>query len=560
MKRNLLFWIGLLFSVMQLQAQVITYTTTTTPVTCQGGNDGSATITSISGGVYFNTSTKGLLISEIYADPTGVDSAYEFVELVVTRFIDFSATPYTVIVCNNNIATTSGWVEGVNKTYAFLINSGTVNAGDVVYVGGSTMIPQTNRIRFINVVTTTGDGGIGNAATGGVIGNGGANCDGVAVFNLPIASIDSSTVPIDAVFFGSGTNSAVVLAGAQGYQLPNNDYYSGGKLLTASYIAPDPPTSYLIKASFGIYNVATNTFTTPRTWIATPNANFTNLATSLLIDALYNVSWSNSVTSVYNPNLTAGLYSFTIFDQIANMAAGSVNVADGQIINLNATATDALACVGDTIGLSAQNADVYSWTNGGTLANTQIIASADSLMIVLGTDTITGCSSSDSVFIDVNAYPVVVFSMTNDTICNNGGNISLSGTPVGGTYVGTGVTGSTLDPLALSGTNNITYTYTDGNGCSDNDIANYLVINCLGLEDLPQKTVNIYPNPANEFIWVSTDQMDMHYSIMDLSGKVVAKGNLNNEKKVDVQGLTTGIYILTLQNNTFSKQIKLIKR
>src|SRR5688500_2755545 len=91
MKTRLLFIFSLALSI-GLQAQ-ITYTTSTTPVTCFGGNDGSATITSISGGIPFNNSTKGLLISEILTDTSGSDSPFEFVELVATRFIDFSATP-----------------------------------------------------------------------------------------------------------------------------------------------------------------------------------------------------------------------------------------------------------------------------------------------------------------------------------------------------------------------------------------------------------------------------------------------------------------------------------
>ena len=45
--------------------------------------------------------------------------------------------------------------------------------------------------------------GIGNiSATSGVLGNGGANADGIAVFDVPVNSITSSTVPVDAVFFG----------------------------------------------------------------------------------------------------------------------------------------------------------------------------------------------------------------------------------------------------------------------------------------------------------------------------------------------------------------------
>jgi hypothetical protein len=134
----------------------------------------------------------GLLISEILANPAGTDSPFEFVELVATRTINFASTPYSVVVCNNGAATTAGWVAGGNLSYGFQINTGTVNAGDVVYVGGSSMVATGTILRAINTGTTIGDG-FGNFNTGGVVGNGGGNADGVAVFDLPIASITNAS-------------------------------------------------------------------------------------------------------------------------------------------------------------------------------------------------------------------------------------------------------------------------------------------------------------------------------------------------------------------------------
>jgi len=65
----------------------------------------------------------------------------------------------------------------------------------VVYVGGNCMIPNVNLIRTINVKYVNGDGGIGLPNASGVFGNGGSNADAVAVFKLPVAAINSLTVP-----------------------------------------------------------------------------------------------------------------------------------------------------------------------------------------------------------------------------------------------------------------------------------------------------------------------------------------------------------------------------
>lgn len=201
-------------------------------------------------------------------NPAGTDSPFEYVELIATQTIDFSVTPYAVVFSNNGTAIASGWIAGGTLTYGFSITTGTVNAGDVVYVGGSSMIPTGTKLRTINTGTTAGDR-FGSVNSGGVLGNGGTNADAVAVFNININAITNSTVPIDALFFGTGIGSAVVSGGTAGYQLPVNDKYSGGKLQTTSFfVAGDPANDEIIKAT-GTFDVTTNTFTVTRTFTKT---------------------------------------------------------------------------------------------------------------------------------------------------------------------------------------------------------------------------------------------------------------------------------------------------
>lgn len=206
----------------------------------------------------------GLVISEILANPAGTDSCKEYVELIATQNISFSLTPYTVIVNNNGNATSSGWVSGGALSYAFSITGGTVAAGSVVYVGGSCMTPTTQQLRVINVKNIAGDGGLGTANSAGVFGNGGSNADGVAVFNMPVGTITSSSVPVDAVFYGTSVGNASVTGGTDGYQLPLNDLYTGGKFGTGTFFAPDPASDVII-TMIGEYNLGTNSWSIPRT-------------------------------------------------------------------------------------------------------------------------------------------------------------------------------------------------------------------------------------------------------------------------------------------------------
>lgn len=205
----------------------------------------------------------GLIISEFSANPPSTDSPYEYIEFRATKFIDFSVTPYCVVVCNNGNATAAGWIAGGTLSYGFSITTGTVNPGDVVYVGGTLMAPTMGaKLRMINTGTTAGDG-FGTAASGGIVGNGGSNADGIAVFATNIASLTNSTVPVDAVFYGTAIGSATVAGG--GYELPVNDLYSGGKLSGTSFVGPDPGSGINVIAN-GMFDTLTNTYVTNRTW------------------------------------------------------------------------------------------------------------------------------------------------------------------------------------------------------------------------------------------------------------------------------------------------------
>ncbi|MGL4598016.1 MAG: choice-of-anchor I family protein, partial [Bacteroidia bacterium] len=213
-------------------------------------------------------------------NPAGTDSPFEFAEFVATRSINFATTPYTVVVCNNGAANSQGWVAGGTLSYAFEINTGTVNQGDVVYVGGSSMAATGTILRAISTGTTAGDG-FGTAATGGVFGNGGTNADGIAVFASPVASLTNASVPIDALFFGTATGTAVVNAGADGYQLPFNDVYAGGKLQATSFLAPDPASAQTLVAT-GTFNPTVGAFTTTRGWVL---GTFSNNASTVAISS-----------------------------------------------------------------------------------------------------------------------------------------------------------------------------------------------------------------------------------------------------------------------------------
>jgi hypothetical protein len=116
---------------------------------------------------------------------------------------------------------------------------------------------------------------------------------------------------------------------------------------------------------------------------------------------------------------------------------------------------------------------------GGSYSGTGVSGSDFDPMA--GTQTITytftdanGCVDAASTTITVNAAPTVTQSAIS-AVCSNDGAVALTGgSPAGGTYSGTGVTGTNFDPA--SGTQTITYTFMDANGCMD-DASTTIMVN-----------------------------------------------------------------------------------
>jgi uncharacterized protein (TIGR02145 family) len=103
----------------------------------------------------------------------------------------------------------------------------------------------------------------------------------------------------------------------------------------------------------------------------------------------------------------------------------------------------------------------------------------DPIAMGAGTYTVTyrytaptsSCTSQDSKPLVVNPLPVVSLAPLTNICVNAPSFVFTGGTPAGGTYSGTGVSGGIFDPaISGAGTFNVTYTYTDANSCSNEAI------------------------------------------------------------------------------------------
>ncbi|HPE99482.1 MAG TPA: T9SS type A sorting domain-containing protein, partial [Bacteroidales bacterium] len=175
---------------------------------------------------------------------------------------------------------------------------------------------------------------------------------------------------------------------------------------------------------------------------------------------------------------------------------------------------------------------------------------------VTGTDG-SGCSAVASVAVTVNPLPTVsvVFPAEVATVCKDSLVALSGGSPAGGVWSGTGVTGS--DFLAnTTGAFTITYTYTDANTCSNSATGTITVENCTSISEYSSNEMVVYPNPASDVITISFGKVDasqVEITLFDLSGRLVSNEVLNlngSSVEVSVNQLPAGVYTLKVKAGT----------
>ena len=71
------------------------------------------------------------------------------------------------------------------------------------------------------------------------------------------------------------------------------------------------------------------------------------------------------------------------------------------------------------------------------------------------------------------------------------------------------------------------------------------------MENNTSDMIAVYPNPATDYVAVETDFDNVVITIQDAQGKVVyAKRSLNGTNRIDVSGMSEGVYFMLIENNS----------
>jgi subtilisin-like proprotein convertase family protein len=267
--------------------------------------------------------------------------------------------------------------------------------------------------------------------------------------------------------------------------------------------------------------------------------------------------WNTQETTASIEVSEQGTYSVTVTDACGSHEA-NVQVFVNQLPQLN-LGDDISTCVGNDVNIYAGEFESYLWStdeNTPSISFTPIYSGTFPFAVTI-TDG-NGCQNSDEIVVDVHELPEIelgedLIICHNEIVTLQAGNFSeyMWSNNSSDSYIV--VNANELQP----GSYYYSVTVTDSNGCSASDEINVYIEICAGIIDGDFSSIKIYPNPANEFIYVELPN-EQQISILDAQGQIIFSSSLPlNKHKVDLKHLPAGLYIITTDNNIVVKFTKI---
>ena len=459
-----------------------------TNVNCNGGNDGTITVGSVSGGtgtLQYSINGTTYQTSPVFTGlPAGV----------------YNVTVKDAVGCKGNVT------ETLTQPNAFVMTTNVINA-------------TCNASNTGSVAVQVG----GGAGTLAYSINGGTTYQSSSTFSN----------------LGAGTYGVLVkdAGGCYGYVLAT---------------VTEPP---VISAHYNALNVTCN---------GSNDGAITITASGGTGSLTYSLDGITYQTSNKFTGLGGGSFVLYVKDASGCIRTIPANVIEPAALTVGANVSD-VTCSGGNNGVIALAVSggttnyFYNWSNG--------VSSANNFNLTAGTYTVVvhdanGCSSTNSYTVTQPTNPVIV----NGTVANSTGtNGAINITVTGGVGNYTFLWSNNLTTQNVSGLAPGVYSVivTDINGCSAS--STFVVANSTGIAtyDAINDQVNVYPNPATEYVIVEVDGFRIdRVEVYDMLGQIAFKGEYNNSRvEINTASLNQGVYFVKVlvDEKLITKKLRIIK-
>lgn len=442
-----------------------------TPVTCNGGNNGSASVVANggSGALSYSWSPSGgtgsaasnLTAGNYSVTISDAGGCVSTANIVVTE-------PTAIIPVTNAIASSCG---AANGSASVAVSGGSSPYQYSWSPSGGTSSSANNLSAGNYIVTITDNNGCTSTASALVTNTGG-----------PTVVLNASN---DVSCFGgnNGSASVNVTGGTGPFTYTWTPY--GGATASASNLAAGNYTvntadangcMTAVNVTIGEPNAITiQTSSTPS---ACGNPNGTATAHGLGGVGNYSYTWTGyASTDSTLSNITSGNYNVTITDGNGCTATTAVNVGISNGANAILQSSTDVSCAGGSDGSAVVSVSggtapySYSWSpSGGTNAGASGLSAGNYVVTVSDAN---NCSTTVNVVINDGAILVLQTSST-PASCNGGTDGSASVIVNGGSapytyqWTGSSSVSATATNLAIG---NYNVTVTDANGCAESDVA-----------------------------------------------------------------------------------------
>ena len=462
-------------------------------------------------------------IATITVTPTYTNGGTTCTGTPITFTITVNPTPSVNTVANqtvcNGTATTAVTITGPVAGTVYTWNNNNTSIG----LGAS----GTNTIPSFTAINTGSTPVTATITITPTFTNGGISCTGPSsTFTITVNPTAVVNQPANQLLCNGASTAAVVFSG-----LPPGSTYNWTNSNTAIGLGASGTGNI---PSF----IATNTTTAPITATITVTPTSTGCG-GTSVSFTITVNPTPSVNAIANQTLCAGssTAAVTISGPVANTIYTWTN--NNTTIGLGASGTGnipAFVAVNPTnVPVTATITVTPNYTNGG----------------------VTCTGNSVSFTITVNPLPNIIFTNVPPRVCLTDTLVILTAIP-GGIWSGTGVSGNTFSAAAAGvGVHTVTYTVTNGFGCTTSRFANIVVNDCIERHNVFQQAIRIWPNPNNGRFSVqfnSDKYKEFKVKIVNARGQEMAYYEFKNLVygqilPFDLTRLAAGQYFLYVYNS-----------